>query len=132
MLSLLHLSFAFTVAAGVLPYTLPADFPVSILASDDCVMPQKYTVDSLRIWLPAATNTDYNMTADFHFVDAQTSIDTLCHRNATSPNVADEGDTPRWACENSFVEFIWQDSTLTLIEKACPNNGGYALDTIVQ
>ncbi|KAK5663469.1 hypothetical protein OQA88_3898 [Cercophora sp. LCS_1] len=122
---LLHLSLASAATAMVLPsYKLPADFPISILASGDCVMPQKFSVTDLQMWLPALTNNEYNTTVEFRFTDSGTSIDTTCHRNATSPNVADDGDTPRWACADPTVQFIWQDSTLTIIEKACPNSGG--------
>ncbi|KAK0657115.1 hypothetical protein B0T16DRAFT_52368 [Cercophora newfieldiana] len=103
-----------------LHYALPADFPKALLQTD-CYMPLNFSVIGLELWLPGPNNTN-NFTADFQYIDLGTKITTSCHRNATSPNVGGEGHAERWACDVPTVEFIWQEGTLTVIEKTCTAN----------
>ena len=107
--------------ASELNYALPPNFP-KVLLQSDCYMPLNFSVFGLEIWLPSANNPN-NFTADFEYIDYGTNITTPCRRNATSPNVGGDGHAERWACDIPFVEFIWQNGTLTIIEKACPNTG---------
>jgi len=108
-------------AISELNYKLPANFP-KVLLQSDCYFPLNFTVFGLEVWLPSSSNPN-NFTADFEYMDSGTGISTPCHRNATSPNVGGDGHAERWACDNIFVEFIWQNGTLTIVEKACPNTG---------
>lgn len=55
-------------------------------------------------------------------VDSDTDITTTCHLNSTSTNLGAAGAAPRYACDNSSVNFIWQNSKLTMIELACPTS----------
>jgi len=112
---------AMTTASAVqaLNYAIPAGFPLEILATTDCIMPQNFVVDQLIVWEPAPTNPNQSDTADFHFTDEGTGIDTYCHKNADTPNVAGQGDAPRYNCDNALIQFIWVSGKLTLIEKVC-------------
>ncbi|KAK1754960.1 hypothetical protein QBC47DRAFT_205130 [Echria macrotheca] len=127
MRAVLHIAGAFLAAASAvrgLSYALPAGFPVSILASSDCKMPQNFNVSQLVVWEPATANPNQNDTADFVFTDSDTGIVTPCHKNASSINVAWPGDAPRYACDNPLVLFIWQSGKLLMIEQACPETSG--------
>jgi len=108
-------------AASDLNYALPEGFPKTLLQSD-CYFPLNFSVVGLQLWLPAPSNPN-NFTAAFVYMDMGTNITTNCQRNATSPNVGGEGHAERWGCDVPYVQFIWQDSTLTIIEKACPSTG---------
>ncbi|KAK0631696.1 hypothetical protein B0T14DRAFT_559455 [Immersiella caudata] len=108
-------------AASELNYALPESFP-KVLLQSDCYMPLNFSVFGLELWFPAPNNPN-NFTGSFVYMDMGTNITTNCQRNATSPNVGGEGHAERWGCDVPFVQFIWQNGTLTIIEKACPFTG---------
>ncbi|KAK3995360.1 hypothetical protein QBC44DRAFT_320194 [Cladorrhinum sp. PSN332] len=107
-------------------YRMPAVMLKVFLENDDCIMPEDFTVQNLVLWLPAADNTNKGI-INFQYTNNGTGIDSPCHYNSTSVNVAPEGLTERYACDDTNVQFIWQsqvgtNGSLTLIEKACPNS----------
>ena len=115
---------ALPVALSLPTYTIPSAFRKFLaLIEDSCVYPESpYEIQNFTIWTPAP-GSNASMTIDFGYVDESTNIETSCHYNATSKNVARPQLTPRYACDNSVVEFIWQNGTLTMIEAACPDAG---------
>jgi hypothetical protein len=120
LVAIISSATAMTVASE-LNYALPDDFDMSLLQSD-CYMPKNFSVVGLQLWLPAPTNPT-NFTGYFLYVDIGTNTTTICQRNATSPNVGGEGHAERWGCDIPYVQFIWQNGTLTIVEKACPFTG---------
>ncbi len=107
-----------TVTAFPTAYKVPATL-AKLADENGCILPQGFIVTGYQMWTPAAGNSN-PMLIDFQYEDGSTSTITPCHLNASSPNVAADGDTARWPCDNKLVSFIWQDRQLTLIEKACP------------
>ncbi|OAA80029.1 hypothetical protein LEL_03515 [Akanthomyces lecanii RCEF 1005] len=65
----------------------------------------------------------------FGYADAVTGVETTCQLNSTSKSTTPEGLTPRFACENRDVKFIWvqANSQLTIVERACPSPEGTPL-----
>ncbi|KAK3362231.1 hypothetical protein B0T25DRAFT_907 [Lasiosphaeria hispida] len=100
-------------------YKLPAALPRIMLEDDSCVFPESYLVEHFNIWTPSAGNGNSTI-INFQYTDIDTSIQTPCHFNVSSINVGVEGLAPRYACDNTIVEFIWQNNTLRMIEKTCP------------
>lgn len=122
---MLHAIFTLVAAAhlgAALPsYRIPLAMSRVLLANSDCILPEGFEVQNFQIWTPAAGNNRSEVLA-FDYRDNSTSTDTKCRFNGTSANVAPAGLAPRYACDNQVVQFIWQNNTLTLIEKACPQN----------
>lgn len=54
--------------------------------------------------------------------DSDTDITTACSLNSTSTDLGAQGGAARYACDNSAVNFIWQNNKLTMIELACPTS----------
>ncbi|OAQ96616.1 hypothetical protein LLEC1_03712 [Akanthomyces lecanii] len=65
----------------------------------------------------------------FSYADTVTNVKTTCQLNSTSKSTTPEGLTPRFACENRDVKFIWgqANSQLTIVERACPSPQGTPL-----
>ncbi len=63
---------------------------------------------------------------EFAYADAATGVETKCQLNSTSTSTTPGGLTPRFACENRDVKFIWGQATqqLTIVERACPSPQG--------
>lgn len=108
-----HLAMAFP------SYYVRLEMLKAVVDNDDCILPQSFAVHNFQIWSPAADN-NRSAIIDFGYSDKSTSIETSCHYNSTSANVGPQGLDPRYACDNGVVEFMWQNGTLVLIEKACP------------
>lgn len=89
---------------------------------DECPFPVHYLITSLQVWRPKNGNT-HPVVINFQYADEETKVATTCHYNGTQPNVAPEGLTPAWACEDPTVRFEWVTDTDTLgvIELACPH-----------
>jgi hypothetical protein len=118
----------FTLAAAVAhlaaaspTYKIPLAMSKIMLESDGCILPEAFVIQNFYIWTPSAGNNSSQI-INFDYADNSTSINTKCHFNATSVNVGSEGLAARYACDNTVVQFIWEDETLTMIEKACPEN----------
>ncbi len=117
MLTILSLALVAPFAAAKVNYKVPT----MLLQESSCIYPEGFEVAGLRTWLPVQGN-NKSSTVDFSYRDNSTSIHTACHLNSTSVNVGRPGLAPRYACNDPTVEFIWQNETLTLIEKACPQS----------
>lgn len=97
---------------------------VSQALADGCVLPAEYHVldfvgksnDTKKLTLE---------TFDFGFNDTKTLVATICHFNSTSIVVSPPGYTPRYSCDDTRVQFIYEQdfSKLWLIERLCPENG---------
>lgn len=74
---------------------------------------------------PAANLSAYNFT----FVDKTTKITTNCSFNSSSVSTTPTGLTPRFACDDTDVKFIWQNAQrqLTVVERICPTAKGYVV-----
>jgi len=109
------------IAAIPLAAALPTfiQIPKVFLEDASCIMPQGYEVDQFRAWFPAAGN-NRSSNLDFAYWDNATQVQTICHLNETSKNVALPGLAARYTCEDPTVEFIWQNNSLRLIERVCP------------
>jgi hypothetical protein len=106
-----------TPLASALSYTLPAE----LMALDGCNYPANYTIQQFTTFSPASGNSK-SPTVEFTFVDSGTSINTLCQYNISSnPTDPGVGLALRYPCDNSFVSFIWQNNSLTVIEAVCPD-----------
>lgn len=104
-------------------YAIPKSFH-QLQTDDTCVFPEAFEIQNFTIWTPAPGNSDNTPVLNFGYFDQSTNLQTSCHYNATSRNVAQPQLTPRYACNNGVVEFIWQNGTLTVIEAACPGDAG--------
>ncbi|KAI1840639.1 hypothetical protein JX266_013146 [Neoarthrinium moseri] len=95
--------------------------PVEMIAEADCTLPAQYTIGDFTTFGDKFNGT--SNTTTFHFTDSATGIDTSCQRNSSSKSITPgRGSTPRWPCDNSNVEFIYQANGLTVIEAACPES----------
>ncbi|ORY66438.1 uncharacterized protein BCR38DRAFT_484067 [Pseudomassariella vexata] len=100
-----------------LKYTIPA----SMKLADDCVTPGEYEIANFITFAGLANGT--SNTTSFYFTDVDTGISTCCQRNSTStPSTPNPNLTPRWPCDNTAVEFMYQANGLTVIEAVCPGN----------
>ncbi|OAA65014.1 hypothetical protein ISF_04424 [Cordyceps fumosorosea ARSEF 2679] len=95
-----------------------------------CALPSNYTIRDF-VGQTNGTNADADASSPtyiaFAYADAATQVQTRCQFNATSKSTTPEGLTPRFACENRDVKFIWQPGQLTMVERACPNPQGTPL-----
>lgn len=104
-------------------------------ASNGCVLPKSYQIKSFT----AKSNSSISAASpgvlssyDFTFADPDTQVTTVCHFNSTSASTTPAGLTPRYACENHDVKFIFRDGdspekVMTMIQRVCPKTDGYVL-----
>lgn len=112
-------------AALNLAYNPPAALLAKAEASEDCNLPRSYTIQD---FVGRSNNTGQTLAAyNFTFTDTTTQVTTLCHYNASSTSTTPPGLTPRFACEDSEIKFIWEDDDkdLWMIERVCPGPDGY-------
>lgn len=112
---------ALRLAVALPAYELPTTLPSVLLEDDDCVLPEAFIIEQFQMWTPATGN-NHSALINFAYWDSSTDLQTICRLNATSQSVAKPGRAPRYACDNADVEFIWQNTTLTVIERACPQS----------
>ncbi|KAH6648470.1 hypothetical protein BKA67DRAFT_693800 [Truncatella angustata] len=116
-----------TIVVGLLAEIVASasyNIPVEMAVADTCAMPSEYTITNF-VTFGDKLNGTLNTTS-FHFADSETGIDTSCTKNSTSATSSPNGGTARYYCDDATVEFIWQTTGiagLTVIEKACPENG---------
>ncbi|GAB1310383.1 hypothetical protein MFIFM68171_00593 [Madurella fahalii] len=117
------LHFIFALAAVILfaaaspTYKLSKTMLKTYPEQDDCTLPEKFVVQNFRLWVSKADK--QTAVVDFKYSDSSTRIDTACHFDSSSVNVGLPGMAPRFACNNPSVQFILENSSLTMIEKAC-------------
>jgi len=110
--------------ANALSYALPH----SLVALDNCYYPANFTISEFDGWTPAENNTAHKQTLQFTFQDQGSGITTRCQMNSTSVpvNGNSTGVAPRYPCDDSpYVDFIWQNNKLTMIEAVCPQTSGW-------
>ena len=118
------LAIALTLVAGA---NLAVAFPSfkvptaikSTLKSSFCEYPDEFVVKNFQVWTPDAGN-NRSTRIDFQYSDQSTFSNTYCHLNDTSGDAGTQGKPARYACDNSWIHFTWQDGTLTIIERVCP------------
>ncbi|OHE97802.1 hypothetical protein CORC01_06837 [Colletotrichum orchidophilum] len=113
-------------AQAVVSYmpTVPDTLMAMVESSEDCNLPDDFQIQNFSAESPDGGKTTDSL--DFTFNDDSTILNTQCHLNASSAPVSGDGRTPRYACDNTNVQFIWQNSTITVIEKVCPGDDGAA------
>jgi hypothetical protein len=120
------LAAALPLAAAFPLYDIPSLFAKLFQEddSDTCTLPEGFMVEQFQIWTPDSNNTSHGTEINFAYWDNSTDLQTVCRLNSSSVNVATGGYgvAARYACDNANVEFIWQNSALTMIEKACPTS----------
>lgn len=107
-------------------YKIPTMMANILAQNDGCIMPATFDIRNFHVFAPQDSSKSFLI--QFAFNDTDTNINTNCQYNSSSVNVGPEGLTPRWACDNQNVQFIYEngdnstdnDPTLTIIEKACP------------
>jgi hypothetical protein len=112
-------------AALKLAYSPPAALLAKAEANEDCNLPRSYTIQD---FIGRSNNTGETLAAyNFTFTDTTTQVTTLCHYNASSTSTTPPGLTPRFACEDSEIKFIWEDDDkdLWMIERVCPGPDGF-------
>jgi hypothetical protein len=109
-------------AFATVQYAVPQSLSV-LVDEDDCVLPDDFDIQNFTAQSSDGGNVLQSF--DFGFLDDSTNITTPCHFNSTSKPIGDPGRTPRFACDDSVVQFIWQNGTLTIIEGVCPGTDGY-------
>ncbi|KAL2165206.1 hypothetical protein VTH06DRAFT_502 [Thermothelomyces fergusii] len=102
-------------------YHIPPALTKVAHTSNFCIPPQEFVIKNFQIWNPDAHN-NRSITISFDYSDdsVMPAINTKCQLNHTSVNVGAKGLTPRYACDDVLVKFMWTNGTLTVIEKACP------------
>ena len=99
---------------------------MKLKAEDDgCVFPQGYHVLDFQ----GSSNNTSKLTMssfNFTFVDPDTQTVSLCQLNSSSVPTTAPGYTPKYACENRNIRFIWQQARkeIWLLEKICPDQNG--------
>lgn len=105
-------------------YTVPPG--LVLLEADDtnsCVLPDAYHILNFK-----GQSKDGGKTLsafDFNFEDEDTKVKTPCHKNSSSKVVPSPG-SPRYACDNAAVEFLWDNDNqkLWMMEKVCDGSDG--------
>ncbi|KAM0281917.1 hypothetical protein ACHAQH_003262 [Verticillium albo-atrum] len=123
LFSLLLLAAPTANAMAAYMASLPQDI-AALVATDDCQLPDEFSIQNF-----VAESADGGKTLgsfEFGFLDDSTTVDTSCLFNSTSEAVNDDGRTPRYACNDARVNFIWQNESLTLIEGVCAGEDGAA------
>ncbi|KAL2180339.1 uncharacterized protein P884DRAFT_289759 [Thermothelomyces heterothallicus CBS 202.75] len=122
MLSIvLIIATAIQLAVALPIYKIPPALSKVAHKSNFCILPQEFVIKNFQIWNPQADN-NHSTTINFDYLDdsVMPAIDTKCHLNQTSVNVGAKSLVPRYACDDALVEFMWTNGTLTVIERACP------------
>ncbi|KAL2883827.1 hypothetical protein SGCOL_000976 [Colletotrichum sp. CLE4] len=122
-LSLLLIAAPAAQAAVSYMSAVPDTLMAMVESSEDCNLPDDFQIQNFAAESADGKTAD---SLDFTFNDDSTILNTQCHLNASSVPVPGDGRTPRYACDNASVQFIWQNGTMTVIEKVCPGDDGAA------
>ncbi|KAJ4272283.1 hypothetical protein NW762_000994 [Fusarium torreyae] len=108
-------------------YAVPQGLSLMETSAEDngCTLPDTYHIRNFK-----AQSKDSGKTLtgfDFLFFDEDTELTTPCHKNASSKAISGSG-SDRFACDNSAVEFLWDEDyqKLWMMEKVCGGDGGSA------
>ena len=106
---------------GALSYAVPQSLAAHV-ASSSCTLAEGYVLNDF-----VAQSADDGKTLvsyDFGYFDNSTNITSPCHFNSTSKPINLPGRTPRFACDNTLIEFLYQNDTVVIIEGVCPEDDG--------
>ncbi|ATY63170.1 hypothetical protein CCM_06960 [Cordyceps militaris CM01] len=98
-------------------------------AQQNCDLPQQFKIRDFAGQANGTADASAPTFFTFSYADAATKVETTCQLNATSKSTSPAGLTPRFACENRDVKFIWEQNKqqLAIIERACPSPQGTPL-----
>ncbi|KAH6997560.1 hypothetical protein BKA56DRAFT_2517 [Ilyonectria sp. MPI-CAGE-AT-0026] len=124
MHSALLLLSALPSAFAIHAYSVPTALSLQEAdTSNSCVLPDDYHIKGYS----AESESDGETLSSFNFtfLDETTNVTTPCEFNSSSVSVPGNG-TPRYQCDKTDVEFIWQNATqyLTMVERVCPDASG--------
>ncbi|KAM5356232.1 hypothetical protein ACJ41O_002878 [Fusarium nematophilum] len=94
-------------------------------AADGCTLPDAYHVRDFKGQTEDSGKTLSSLS--FDFLDEDTKVTTPCHKNSSSKAILGRG-SPRYACDNRVVEFIWDEENQKIwaMEKVCLAEDGTA------
>ncbi|KAH7133515.1 hypothetical protein EDB81DRAFT_103420 [Dactylonectria macrodidyma] len=108
-------------AFAIHAYSVPAGLSLAEAdTSNSCVLPDDYHIKNYS----AESESDgQTLSYSFIFGDDSTKVSTPCEFNSSSIPVLVNGN-PRYECDNTDVQFVWDGSKLTMVEKVCPGANG--------
>ncbi|KAL7799096.1 hypothetical protein V8C37DRAFT_366542 [Trichoderma ceciliae] len=113
---------------SALSYAPPPELLAQSQSDSGCNLPPDFHIKNFAAKSnetgPAASLVAFNFT----FVDKTTSVTTGCYFNSSSVSTTPSDLTPRYACSDGNVKFIWVNNKreLTLVETICPSSNGVA------
>ncbi|UNI15149.1 hypothetical protein JDV02_001712 [Purpureocillium takamizusanense] len=114
-----------SVALAATAYTPPASLAAAAKdPGNDCSLPVSYHVLNF-VGKKNSSATDLS-SYSFKYRNTNSNLTTECAWDTTSKSTTPDSLTPRFACADRNVKFIWQgeQKRLTLIERVCPNTRG--------
>ncbi|KAJ6445637.1 PRO41 protein [Purpureocillium lavendulum] len=123
-LSSLLLAVLPSVAMAATAYDAPAALKaVAKDPTNECKLPVSFHVINF-----AGKKNESSDLSEYHFKyrNTNTNLTTTCNWDTESKSTTPNGLTPRFACADSNVKFIWEGTKkrLTLVERVCPNTRG--------
>ncbi|KAF4980125.1 hypothetical protein FZEAL_3789 [Fusarium zealandicum] len=107
-------------------YAVPQGLALQEADADSCNLPDAYSIGNFKAESKDSGKTLTSL--DFDFSDKDTDLTTPCHKNSSSKAIDGVGGSPRYACDNAAVEFLWDDDDqkLWMMEKVCIEEDGTA------
>jgi hypothetical protein len=114
---------------SALAYSPPRELLAQSQSDSGCNLPPDFHIKNFAAKSNETGPTAYLSAYNFTFVDQTTSVTTGCYFNSSSVSTTPTGLTPRYACGNGNVKFIWDSAhrQLTIVERICPNSKGYVV-----
>ncbi|KAM0255154.1 hypothetical protein ACHAQJ_006077 [Trichoderma viride] len=113
---------------SALAYHPPPELLAQAQSDSACNLPPDFHIKNFAAKSNETGSTASLSAYNFTFVDQTTSVTTGCYFNSSSISTTPAGQTPRYACGNGNVKFIWDNARrqLTMIERICLNPEGVA------
>lgn len=118
--------FALPTAWAALAYTPPTALQAAAAdATSDCKLPNDYHIKSFKAESANPGNNSLS-SFEFAFYDDTTDVSTPCYFNSSSEATESSGKNPRYPCQDSRIDFIWQNEVqkLWMFQKVCPGSDG--------
>ncbi|KAJ6788569.1 hypothetical protein PWT90_07993 [Aphanocladium album] len=119
----MRLSLIVAALSGASVATAYSAPPMLLKAAEQqgCDLPQEFHIRNFVGQANGTEDAPAPTFFSFSYSDPASKVDTKCQLNATSKSTTPAGLTPRYACDNSNVKFIWgqQNQQLTIVERAC-------------
>lgn len=112
---------------SALAYSPPPELLAQAQSDSSCNLPPDFHIQNFAAKSNETGPSAFLVAYNFTFVDKTTGITTDCLFNSSSVSTTPGGLTPRFACNDKRVKFIWEndDRELTMVETICPNSRGY-------